>query len=308
MRSPQITACIVSCDRYKLLSKALGSLTEQSLSIDCYEIMVVDTTVSEHRPPELETQLQHQGICYIKAGPVGLSNGRNLALEHSNTPLIAFIDDDAIAEKDWLENLLTIFQQQPKISVAGGPVIPSWETASPSWLPKSMQGYLTIVDWGEDEKELAAGEWLAGTNFALRITLAQAAGGFRGDLGRRGNILLSNEELDLCRRITQSGGRILYSPSVRVHHLVMRERCTQAWVRKRVAWQVISDLIMEPEAQARTESLFNSIDHFFAEIESDKRDPKLLFSDVNSPALFEAQCNAIRAYINLFGTDALIPS
>lgn len=308
MNHPEITACICTCNRYDLLEKAMQSLLSQTLSDQRYKIMVIDTSTDQKQTIAIDQEGSSNRINYFYAGPVGLSRGRNIALKKCRTPLIAYMDDDALAEPDWLEEMLKAFELSHDAAAVGGPVDPIWETGPPAWLPQSMNGYLTIVDWGNEEKEISDEEWLAGTNLAFRVEIALIAGGFSESLGRRPGVLLSSEELDLCQRLSLSGHRVIYSPAVRVRHLVTRERCTQSWVRRRVAWQVISDLIMEPDSPGNPEQWFAEIEDFYRRLETDKAGPKMLFSELDDASLFESQCNAISAYIKLFGCNSTVSS
>ena len=102
---------------------------------------------------------------------------------------------------------------------------------------------------GDAQRELAGREWLAGTNIAFRTSVLRQIGGFRTDLGRTGGgpNLLSNEETDALRRAVAAGHRAFYSPAAVVEHRIGADRLTKEWFRRRVAWQCVSDFILDPE-------------------------------------------------------------
>lgn len=303
MSAPNITACICTCDRYELLDTALVSLAAQTLPRSRYEILVVDTTDAGRRARGMEGRMRRAGVRYVKAAGMGLSEARNRALRQCRSPVIAFMDDDATADRDWLGNLLARFARIPDLGAIGGRVEANWEVPPPAWLPRSLFGYLSILDWGDDEIDIGPKQYLAGTNIAFRVSAARKPGGFRPYLGRHPGILLSNEETELCGRISGLGLRVIYTPAAKVRHLASAERCTQAWIRRRVAWQAISNLMSGTLLPDNPESLLSSIDTFFRMLKSETRDPRMLSAELADPSSFEAQCNAIYAYIILFGRE-----
>lgn len=225
---------------------------------------------------------------------MGLSAARNIALERCETSIIGYLDDDARADPTWVEKILDAFDRNPDAAAVGGPVLPAWESPPPHWLPDSMYSYLSILDLGDIERDLTQDEWLCGANLAFRVTDARAMSGFRQDLGRYPGTLLSNEELDFCQRLMSTGRRVLYSPSPRVQHIIHRERCSQDWIRKRVAWQALSDLLLNTEVRVRSQELIDAMCYFFSNDCARLRTESSLFVDVENRVAFERQCNLIR--------------
>jgi len=127
----------------------------------------------------------------------------------------------------------------------GGKVVPRWLGEKPDWIGPHHFGYLSVLDLGDDMREVAAGEWLVGCNIAFDRKAVIDAGGFSKSLGRTGTglALLSNEELELTRRIKATGRLEIYNPKACVEHVIPPERLTQAWFRRRAAWQAASDFI-----------------------------------------------------------------
>lgn len=303
--APLITACICTRDRAELLVDALASLERQTMGPSPAHILVIDTSESASARHVADEASAHHALDYRAVGPIGLSAGRNRALRYCNTEYIAFMDDDARAEPDWLERMIEVFRRHPDTAVAGGPVRPIWETGPPSWLPESYLGYLSILDRGERERELDDDEWLCGTNLALHTRTAREQGGFRTDLGRRPGTLLGNEELELCRRLESLGKRVVYSPFPAVRHLVPAERCTQAWLRERVAWQGLSDLLMIEPLSVRAELLINSMREFFENGSGRPEACGSLFRDVRHAHEFKTQCEVILTRVARMGSEEL---
>ena len=76
-----------------------------------------------------------------------------------------------------------------------------------------------------------------------------SCGLFPENLGRVRGLLLSNEELLLTKRIRDLGYTVFYDPKIEMHHRVHPDRVSQSWLRRRVFWQVLSDLFIDDHLQ-----------------------------------------------------------
>lgn len=252
---PRITAAICTYDRYPLLEQAIESLRGQTLPASDFRILIVDNSpdhAAARRFGERFAALPN--LDYLVEERPGIANARNVAIRACDSEFIAFMDDDAIADPGWAAALVAAFEAAgPQAVALGGRIDPLWETPRPSWLSDGLLGYLSLVDLGGELRETPDVDWIAGCNMALRVS-ALPADSFAVALGRQGNagILLSNEELELARRLQAAGGRVFYAPEARVDHLVSARRVTHAWFRQRVVWQAISDYVMNPQQSAET--------------------------------------------------------
>ena len=248
---PAIAAAICTYRRYDMLAEALGSLAKQRLRPASFEIIVVDNSPDAERSfEEAKRHTRLPNLIWMHEPRPGLSNARNVATLRTRAPIVAFLDDDARADPDWLSALLAAFGEMgPTTKVVGGRIRPWWGAERPAWLHDALVPSLTVVDLGEERRPLRAGEWVAGANIAFRRDALLAHGGFAVNLGRIGGAasLLSNDETDLIERIAAAGGIVAYDPAAAVEHFVPPDRLTQAWFRRRMAWQAVSDYLRKPE-------------------------------------------------------------
>ncbi len=240
-----ISAAVCTFNRYETLGDTIGSLLAQSLSTGAYQILVVDNSPDADRAREFAKSYgEHGNVRFVHLNESGLSNARNVAIREAPSAYVAFIDDDAVAAPDWLAKIVELFERESgDVAGVGGPADPLWETSRPPWLHDHLLGYVGVLNWGTELIEADEQHWLIGTNVAYRRNLVERVGGFRTDLGRRGSLLLSNEETELGNRLRQAGYRLLYSPDIRVKHRVPKQRLTREWIRRRVFWQAVSDMI-----------------------------------------------------------------
>jgi glucosyl-dolichyl phosphate glucuronosyltransferase len=298
MTMPSITAAICTYDRYDTLPKAIISLTHQSLSNERFEIVVVDNSPDHDRSHEISEDFG--GIANLKwvvEKTPGLSNARNVATAIAGAPLIAFLDDDAIASPSWLDKLVSAFAQfGDRAHVVGGRVDPIWGAPRPGWLSDDLLGFISVVDWGGITRLAGKGEWVAGTNIAFRVDALRNAGGFSTHLGRTGGgqSLLSNDESDVIARMGTRGGRLIYMPDAVVEHLVPAERLTQTWFRRRVAWQATSDYLQDPvRLFDQASAYWNAVTEFYSRLPPKHRNPRGLYVHQNDPEMFRMQMSAL---------------
>lgn len=248
----RISAAICTYERYDLLPGAIESALKQSLPADTYEVIVIDNSPDPERSAhEASAFAGRRNLTWLHEPRPGLSNARNIAARHANSPIIAYLDDDARADAVWLENIAGCFDEfGDSVKVVGGRIRPWWGAPRPDWLPDQMLGGITVVDLGSKRRLLGEGEWVAGANIAFRIAALRDAGWFNTSLGRTGGgaSLLSAEETALTDRIKAQGGLVAYDPLGAVDHWVDPERLTQRWFRRRAAWQAVSDYMNDPKA------------------------------------------------------------
>ena len=256
LRSPErgeiaLSAVICTYNRYDLLPEAIESLVKQNVPAGLFEIIVVDNSPDQAGAARFGQRYAGlSNLTYLVEPKPGLSNARNKGTAAAIGRIVAFIDDDARACPSWAKELLhahSVFDG--RAGIVGGPIVPRWADEKPAWMDKPLLGYLSVVDLGHELRELSATEWLAGCNISFDRASLIAAGGFSTRLGRvgSGSTLLSNEDMEASERVRAMGKLAIYAPKAVVEHVILPERLTQSWFRRRAAWQAVSDLLSEPE-------------------------------------------------------------
>lgn len=244
----EISVVVCTRSRAPLLAATLASLGRQTLAADRYEVLVVDNGSSDDTP-EVVRRAAGCGanLRGLSEPRTGLSRARNTGVAAAAGAVVAFVDDDALVSEEWLARIAASFAASTTGAVTGR-VEPLWEAPRPPWLSDALLPYLSIVDWGAVAGALAPGRWLCGTNMAFRREDLLAVGGFAEDLGRRGEKLLSMEEVDVQSRLSARGVVLRYEPAMVVSHRVGAERLTPPWLERRAFWQGVSNAIFERHA------------------------------------------------------------
>ena len=293
-----ICAAVCTYNRYDLLPETIDSIVAQSLDPSRYHVVVVDNS------PDAELSVQWArrwqdvaNLSWVHEKTAGLSRARNIALASTDAPFIAYLDDDAVACKDWLSALLDAFEQLgPDVHVLGGKVRLRFGSPRPDWLTDGLCSYLSACDRGEAVRLLQPHEWIVGANMAYRTGPLRSAGGFSTALGRvgKGVSLMSNDETELADRLHAAGGLTGYTPHAEAEHFVPPERLTQEWFRRRFAWQAVSDFVRNPgEMQAGAELSWERLRGYLASCPPADRTMRALVIPQATPGGLAYQLSAV---------------
>lgn len=243
-------ASVIICtyNRSALLKESILSVQSQNFPAHQFEIVVVDNNSKDETKDVVESlaALSPVPLKYVFEGRQGLSYARNTGIENSTGEIVVFTDDDIEADPQWLKELIAAFDS-PGTAAAGGPIRPVWPFEKPDWLDENRESYLTIseFDSARETGEFKELFYPWGANIAFRRTIFKTAGVFPTDLGRTGSSLLSNEELELCRKIEAGGHAIRFAPNAIIHHKIPPERLTKLWFFHRTYWQGRSDAVLD---------------------------------------------------------------
>ncbi len=257
-RRLSLTVAICTHERFAQLSSCIASLAkEQSLlRTSRVKLLVLDNSFTNSTQLGLRDLTEWKNLSnkkYFRLSSIGLSDARNFALSKSRTDFVLYLDDDATICENYLQKWLDFIDDFPNVAMAGGPIIPVWEGQKPKWLTKYMEMALPSVMWeGDFPRPLAENEWIAGANFLVNRRLALSVKGFNNTLGRKGHLLLSNEEIDMANKIKDLGCEIFWNPSSSVLHPVTKNRLTKDYSIRRFVWQSVSNVFMNSSTEEKT--------------------------------------------------------
>lgn len=176
-----------------------------------YEILVVENNEVETEARDIAAEF---GARYLLCSQIGLSAARNAGLRKSRTEFVAYIDDDASAEPDWLRNLLNAFENCRVMAAAGRIIYDSTDPGEES-TPRSLSIVSPATsDWFEQTNFGGIGD---GANMAFRRSALNFWPGFDQRLGR-GAPICESEEHKAFFSIVDKGYSVAYTPCAIVRH------------------------------------------------------------------------------------------
>jgi glycosyltransferase involved in cell wall biosynthesis len=243
----QVIACINSLQKQTLLPNEILLILDNDPDLICFFKSVVPT-----------------GVKVLASNGFGLSNARNAGVKHAKSEIVAFIDDDAVADKDWLRNIFKDYSE-PSIVGVGGRVIPLFAGGkSFEWFPEELNWVIGCSYKGQkNSREVIRNP--IGCNMSFRRSIFEKVGYFKHDVGRLGKVLLDGEEPEFSMRISKKipNAKILNEPYAVVLHKVAPKRMTFKYVCKRSFYQgfskaLISETLADNSLNMSTENTYLS--------------------------------------------------
>ncbi len=237
---PILSAVICTYNRPQRLRNSIQSLIDQSLQKDMYEIIVIDNSASKTAYNVVAEFKDSEYVRYVHEPTIGLSHARNIGFKNARGAYVAYLDDDAAAEKDWLLHIHAAFTETNAVCV-GGKVELVLEVAKPLWLPDELLCCLSKLSCAESPVIInGTNHYLHGCNIAFKKEALIEAGGFNTNLGRVGASLISGEDALVQKKIQDGGGVCLYCQDIVVYHHIEKERLTKKWFLRRMFSEGVS--------------------------------------------------------------------
>jgi glycosyltransferase involved in cell wall biosynthesis len=242
---------IPTYNRCESLGRALKSLAQLDSPSGEFEVLVVDNGSADQTREVFEvarTASPERNWRYFYEPIPGLLSGRHRGALEAQGDICVFIGDDVCVSRGWLNALGEAFRD-PEVVLAGGPSLPTFESAPPDWLSgfysESERGHfcpwLSLWDGGGSVREIdPCCVW--GLNFAIRKSALFEAGGFNPDcIPKRLQRFQGDGETGLSLKVRKAGLKALYHPGASLAHEVPVSRLTVEYFEQRAYYQGVCD-------------------------------------------------------------------
>lgn len=210
LASVSIIICTHRSERYEDFVEAINSLNAQSCDNEKLEIVVVVDGNRGLYDKILKSGIEEADKVEVKVilneKNLGLSESRNRGMKEAKGDVIAFFDDDAVADTNWIKELVRMYEEREAIA-AGGLLLPKWVSKKPKFLPEEFYWLIGATHKGFPEGVTEVRNTF-GSNISFKADVLKTLGGFRGEMGVKGKGLLQGEETELCERIDTYKGEL----------------------------------------------------------------------------------------------------
>lgn len=225
-----ISVIICTYNGTATLRPCLESL--QRLRHTSFEVLLIDDGSTEDIA-SIASDLP--AVRYLRQEHAGLSAARNLGMREARGEILAYTDDDCLADEDWLTHIAAGFDD-PQWVACGGPNIPPAPRNQAEAIVAAAPGAPAHVMLNDAEAE-----HLPGCNLTIRKAALEAIGGFR--VGYR----TAGDDVDVCWRLREAGGRLRFMPGAMVWH--HRRRSFSAYLRQQRGYGHAEALLMKDHPQ-----------------------------------------------------------
>jgi len=209
----KVSIIINTYNRAKQLQDCLRGLW--NLDYPEFEVIVVNGPSSDNTK-EICSRFS-ESITYVECSERNLSISRNIGLANARGEIVAFIDDDAVVDAKWLKNIVAGYSSDEIYGVGGFTI---------DHTGKKYQATTTICDRLGDAYSVPSGVTtevyqfpgtgffvsLLGTNSSFRLSAIKEIGGFDETFA------YFLDETDVCARLVDLGGKIVYTPEAIIYH------------------------------------------------------------------------------------------
>jgi glycosyltransferase involved in cell wall biosynthesis len=240
--------------RPDLLGEVLDCLKAQSLSLDQWELIIIDN--ASHVPVDPSLLQWHPGSRLVVESRLGLTFARLRGILEAKSDLLVWVDDDNLLDPGYLENALNAFQRHPQLGAAGGPSVPRYQQPPPPWFSEGLvplgcryHGEHSILMRWDPAIPSYPHAAPIGAGLVIRKQPMQhwaqsiAEDPVRQNLGRRGSSLRSGEDNDINLCLLRGGWQLAYLPDLRLTHVIHSSRLRFKY-QMRLAYASFRDFVL----------------------------------------------------------------
>jgi glycosyltransferase involved in cell wall biosynthesis len=205
---PTVTIVICTRNRPAFLEKCLESVATLQPPPD--DVLIVDNSEGN---AETESIARKFAVRYLIEPTPGLSRARNRGMAESHTAVVAYLDDDAKPDQQWLKFIIEPFADPQVASVSGTIVFLGSNPANPA-----REIYRTLSNQDPQWFEIATFGGLGwGSNMAFRKAACAGRTVFDLRLGRGAPIEIAEENHAFASLLLR-GYKAVYVPDAIVVH------------------------------------------------------------------------------------------
>ena len=229
-----LSIVICSYNRANYISDALNSLYAQTAGLNFFETIIVDNNSTDNTSDVFKNwRASHTNgsFTYLTETKQGASFARNTGAASAKGQWLCFMDDDAIANTNYVENILKHIETKPDAIGFGGRIIPKYIPSEPKWMSYYVSSLVGNFDYSPIACAFENGKYPIESNMIVKKAVYDSIGGFNTNLpGVVGTLRIGGEGKELFYKILSLGHTIYYDPSICVQHVVEVKKLTPEYM------------------------------------------------------------------------------
>jgi O-antigen biosynthesis protein len=201
---PRFSVIVCTYNGHRTILDSLEGLSR--LRYPNFEVIVVDDGSVTPIAPLVEPYAELYGFRTIRTPNRGLSAARNVGMEAATGEIVAYLDDDAYPDPDWLTYLADRFEKTAHVGIGGPNLAPPGDGPIADCVANAPGGPVQVLL----SDELA--EHVPGCNMAIRRQALMDIGGFDPQFR------VAGDDVDACWRLQERGGTLGFCPAAMVWH------------------------------------------------------------------------------------------
>jgi glycosyltransferase involved in cell wall biosynthesis len=199
--SLSVSIIIPALNEEKMIERCLESLAQLDFPRDRFEVILVDNGSIDRTVAIAKSFEDRVKLTILKKTGVRISALRNLGAREARGSILAFLDADCLAPRDWLDRIVELTPPQAAGIVGAHYLLPE----DSSLVGRTWHRYQEAGKSGE-VSHVPAGDLIMRREDFLRL------GGFD-------ETIQTNEDYELCERVRAAGMNVRAFPEIGVVHL-----------------------------------------------------------------------------------------
>jgi glycosyltransferase involved in cell wall biosynthesis len=251
-----LQASVIICThnpRPHYLHRVLEALRNQTLSLENWELLLIDNGSKEPLTSKVWDMSWHLHARYVREDQLGLTSARLRGMREALADMLIFVDDDNVLDTNYLEEAIQIKRAWPLLGVWGsGTTIPEFEVQPASHLREFMDllalRNVSRPQWSNVIPCAGARPWGAGQ--CVRRSVANAYGKHIESTtikmaDRKGSMLSSGGDVEISFVACSMGLGVGIFPELKLTHVIPRERVKEDYLTKLAEGIMASAILLE---------------------------------------------------------------
>jgi len=230
-KKKDLSIIIVNYNLAKEIENCLNSLFNEiniPNRID-YEIIIVDNCSPDKGLFETEKKFKKDNIhFYYLDENIGFGKGCNYGFSKTSGKYICFLNPDTLVTEDVFSPIIKLFESNRSIGIIGPQqqARPPFFDFSAGFYPNIVFELVNLLGLGVffeglimslytklKRNKVLEVDWILGAAIFIRSELFKEINGFDKDY------FMFFEEVDLCKRVSNKGLKIIYYPQIKIYHI-----------------------------------------------------------------------------------------